>query len=104
MTTIRIWRDKQGHVSRIQASGHSDYAEEGSDIVCASVSVLMTTCANALQSVADCIPTVSVDETRGIMDLFVSNPENETVQTIVKTILQGLSDVSEAYPKYVQIK
>ena len=104
MTTIRIWRNQQGQIIRIRSSGHSGYAQAGTDIVCAAVSILMTTCANALETVAGFEPAVTVDEERALLDLQVSHPENSIVQTVIQTVLQGLRDISQTYPKYVQIK
>ena len=39
MTTIRIFRT-EGHITAVTVEGHTGYAEEGSDIVCAAVSAL----------------------------------------------------------------
>ena len=39
MTTIRIFRT-EGHITAVNVEGHTGYAEEGSDIVCAAVSAL----------------------------------------------------------------
>ena len=40
MITIRIFRDKHQNIVKYQISGHSGYAEIGSDIVCAAVSAV----------------------------------------------------------------
>ncbi len=38
MTTVKFVLDGSGNVKQFTVSGHSGYAEEGSDIVCAAVS------------------------------------------------------------------
>lgn len=38
MTTVRFALDKAGNICDFSVSGHSGYAEEGGDIVCAAVS------------------------------------------------------------------
>jgi len=38
MTELRFYRGNGGRFARAEISGHSGYAEEGSDIVCAAVS------------------------------------------------------------------
>ena len=47
-----------GQLTGFSVRGHAGYAPEGSDIVCAAVSVLTTTCVNALESVAGVVPEV----------------------------------------------
>ena len=43
MITITMHRDKEYRYTGFTISGHADYAEEGSDIVCAAVSALSQT-------------------------------------------------------------
>ena len=50
MTRVAILQGALGPVGFI-CQGHAGYAEAGADIVCAAVSILTTTCANALESV-----------------------------------------------------
>ena len=104
MTTVALWQNEQGCVTRLRASGHAGYAEAGSDIVCAAVSVLMTTCVNALESAASAKPLLKTDEAKGIIDIWVQNASSRDVQTVIRTVMCGLNDLSEAYPKHVQIK
>ena len=60
MTRVVVCRDERG-VRSLTVSGHSGYAESGRDIVCAAVSTLITTCANAMESAAGLVPLVSQD-------------------------------------------
>lgn len=43
MIKARIYRDNRGNVSGFEISGHAEYAEEGSDIICAAVSAIAYT-------------------------------------------------------------
>ncbi|HCS11735.1 MAG TPA: ribosomal-processing cysteine protease Prp, partial [Clostridiales bacterium] len=47
MITVTIYRTKD-EIKGFIVEGHSDYAEEGADIVCASVSILSYTALNSL--------------------------------------------------------
>ncbi|MBQ7900896.1 MAG: ribosomal-processing cysteine protease Prp [Clostridia bacterium] len=51
MTEIDIFRDKSGNIARIECSGHSGYADEGSDIVCASVTSVIYSALNGIENV-----------------------------------------------------
>ena len=79
--------------------GHADYAEEGSDIVCAAVSILTTTCANALESVAGIKPVVKAKD--GNMFLALPKGGGHDAQVILQTLRQGLRDIAEEYPRYL---
>ena len=106
MTTVQIRRNENG-ISGIRVSGHSGYASSGSDIVCAAASVLITTCANALETAAGLTPVLKVEKRTAVID--VSLPENLSPaqmhdgQIVFQTILQGFSDIAAEYPRYLQI-
>ena len=106
MTTVTVKRSEAG-IDGISVTGHSGYGTAGGDIVCAAASVLIFTCANALQSVAHIQPDIVQDE-RGTK-ISVSLPEglapekSRDAQVIMETILQGYSDVAQEYPKFLKI-
>ena len=82
-----------------RAHGHAGYAESGSDIVCAAVSVLTTTCANALESVAGIKPVVKAKD--GNMFLALPHGGSHDAQVVLQTLRQGLRDIAEEYPRYL---
>lgn len=51
MTVIKIFRDSSGNIIKAQLSGHTGYSEEGSDIVCASVSSVVFMTLNGIEKV-----------------------------------------------------
>ena len=51
MITAAIERDQKGSIRSLRVSGHSGYAEAGSDIICAGVSSLCYAAANALEDI-----------------------------------------------------
>lgn len=79
----------------------------GSDIVCAAVSILMTTCVNALESVAGVAPLVERRERDAFMALtmpeVVGGQDLEAAQIVLRTGLQGFEDLSSAHPKHFRI-
>ncbi len=106
MTTVQVRRDDNG-ITGIRVKGHSGYSEAGSDIVCAAASVLITTCANALESVAHISPIVQVKERSVLIDVSLpedlSPTEMHDAQIILKTALVGFDDIAAQYPRYLQI-
>ena len=89
-----------------RASGHSGYAEAGSDIVCAAVSVLGCTCVNSLESVCGVTPDIAENDD-GILaftlphSLDVSRAHD--AQVLMAALHQGISDIARQYPRYVTL-
>ncbi len=91
-----------GSLTGFECVGHADYAEAGRDIVCAAVSALTVTCANALETVAGVAPLVR--SRSGSMLLALPAGSGHDAQVILKTLRQGLRDLAQAYPKYLLLK
>ena len=106
MTTVQIRRDKNG-VSGICVKNHSGYGEYGTDIVCAAASVLITTCANALESVVGLLPDTQVNERTTTIDVALPqemSPEKmHDAQVVFGTVIQGFEDIASEYPEYLKI-
>ncbi len=87
--------------------GHAESAPEGEpDLVCAAVSVLTDTTANALERVARIRPVVA--ESDGSLACFLPPETGEeawqTAQIILRTMESGLCDIAAQYPRYVRIE
>ena len=104
MTTVTFLRDARG-LCGIRVSGHAGYAPAGEDIVCAAASVLITTCANALESVAGIRPDVSQKPVMIQVSLpgGLSPTGEHDAQIILRTAEQGFRDIAAQYPSYLQI-
>ena len=51
MTTITIYRNRNGEIIKYLVEGHTGYAEHGQDIVCASITTAAVTALNGLTDV-----------------------------------------------------
>lgn len=106
MTTVSV-RYEGSAVSSISVKDHAGYAGYGHDIVCAAASVLITTCANALESVAGVFPVTHVDERtaeiRVTLPKALAPQQAHDAQIILLTVLQGFRDIAQQYPKNLQI-
>ena len=107
MTNITIVKIKQ-NVTTIEATGHSGYAQEGSDIVCAAVSTLLEHLINGLTEIVKVKVDYVVDET--IPHLSVTLPKDldkETMincQILMKSVEMSLKQVADGYQKFIKIK
>ena len=98
---------KKHNIKSIQATGHSGYAEQGGDIVCSAVSVLMETLANGLTEIVKAEVKVVVDEEipHLMLELIEQDAEKfKYAQMLMKTTLLGLKGVEGEYGKYIKIK
>ncbi|MCH5288160.1 MAG: ribosomal-processing cysteine protease Prp [Christensenellaceae bacterium] len=89
-----------------RASGHSGYAEHGSDIVCAAVSVLGCTCVNSLESVCGLIPEITANDD-GLLAFTIPDTPDEAqahdAQVLMAALHQGIADIARQYPRYVTL-
>ena len=51
MTEIKLFRDRDANIVKGVMSGHTDYADMGSDIVCASISSVIFMALNGIEKV-----------------------------------------------------
>ena len=95
MIKININKDE------ITIKGHSGYAEEGFDIVCASVSSISITTVNALLSIdEDCI---EYEEKDGYLNIKIKK-RNETINKLIDNMINLLKELEKDYKKYIEIR
>ena len=99
MIEIKVKKEKDV-VKYIKISGHSGYAEEGFDIVCASVSCIAITTVNALISInEDCLV---YSESDGLLEIGILK-HDEVIDKLVDNMLNLLKSLSEDYKEYIKI-
>ena len=100
---------KDNHVYRLRYEGHAGYAEHGSDIICAAVSMLTFNTLNAIEKFTDePVKTLAYDEKQGLIDVeFTRRKSGEfepEAELLIRTLILGLIDTKEMYgEKYIQI-
>lgn len=92
---------------KVVCNGHTDYVEEGEDIVCAALSTIVQTALLGLLTVA-CINVSFVrDDEDGRLEFTL--PElNERMRhdadVILNTMLCGISDLREGYSDFIDLE
>ena len=95
MIKININKDE------ITIKGHSGYSEEGSDIVCASVSSICITTVNALISIdEDCVEYTEKD---GYLNIKI-NKHSEVIDKLINNMINLLKELQSQYKKYIEIR
>ena len=92
-------------ITGFSVSGHSGYAESGSDIVCAAVSAVVTMAEATINDVCGAKAKVRVkeDDARITLMLPASCDEEETVQAVLSGLMLTLISLREDYPDYIEV-
>ena len=92
-------------ITGFSVSGHSGYAEAGSDIVCAAISAVVTMAEATINDVCGAKAKVRVKEedARITLTLPSSCDEEDTVQAVLSGLLVTLLSFKEQYPDYIEV-
>ena len=99
MIKINI-KKKDDKVNYVKVSGHAGYAEEGYDIVCASVSSICITTVNAVISINE--ESIVYTESEGLLEIGIME-HSEVVDKLIENMLDMLTKLAEEYSEYVKI-
>ena len=106
MTRCTLFVDSTSRITGFSIKGHSGYAEEGSDIVCAGISALVITTENALCQLLKLSPTERGGED-GFLEVLLPEKMTEAqmhdAQLLMNTLHIGLENIAQAYPDYVRL-
>ena len=83
-------------------SGHSGYADSGSDIVCASVSSCAYMVANTVTEIFRLKAEIEVDD--GFLELRVSEADAEKVKELFRGFELHLKALEQDYGKYLKVE
>ena len=105
MTTITIFQSADGTYKGVRCEGHAGFAERGSDIVCAAVSILVINTVNAIEAFSEQKFSCEQDAENGSIFLELAEyPEREAV-LLLDTMVLGLKQVAQQYgKKYLRVK
>ena len=92
-------------ITGFSVSGHSGYAEAGSDIVCAAVSAIVTMAEATINDVCGAKAKVRVKEdgARVTLTLPASCDEEESIQAVLAGMLLYLCSLRGEYPDHIEV-
>ena len=93
-------------INGFSVSGHSGYAEAGSDIVCAAISAVVMMAEATINDVCGAKAKVRVKErenARITLTLPASCDEEESVQAVLAGMLLTLVNLRDDYPDYIEV-
>ena len=92
-------------ITGFSVSGHSGYAEAGSDIVCAAISATVTMAEAVINEVCGAKAKVRVKEEDARITLMLptSCDEEDAVQAVLAGMLLYLCNLRDDYPDYIEV-
>ncbi len=102
MITITV-KKRNGNYLEFVSKGHAGYAEEGQDIVCAAVSVLVINTVNSLETFTD--DQFEVQEDDGYVSFHFTAPVTERGKLLMDSLILGLTEIEHSYNnRYLTVK
>ena len=101
MTTITIFKSKEGTYQGFTCSGHADYSKNGQDIVCAGVSACVVGAMNALE---DHKKFEFIMEDGHVLIKKIGDEKLSIHnQIVLQTLLVQLKTIEESNKKFIKI-
>ena len=104
MTTVTLFQSDEGLVG-FEASGHTEYADPGSDIVCSAVSAVTQTAAMGIIEVLGIKAGLDISDGNLylILPADISPADFEKAKIILDTMAMGLRSIADTYGDYINI-
>ena len=106
MTTVTVFSEGD-RLTGFEVSGHSGYAEEGADIVCAAVSSTIDLVIATINDVLGLAASVKVREEDAFVSLRLPGSLGQTAESTCQALLTGLmlyfTELHDAYPENIEV-
>ena len=96
MIRVTLFRNAADYTG-FECSGHADYAEEGSDIICSAVSALAINTANSLEAFTNDRVEADEAEDGGYLKVEILQPASEESKLLLKSLALGLKMIEDTY-------
>ena len=107
MTTVTFFKSEIYGLIGFEAAGHTDFADEGEDIVCAAVSALTQSVMDGLIKVVKAPVMYEVDEENAYLTVcLTSECDTDTLrdsQILLETLRESIEGIAFNYPEYVRM-
>ena len=97
MTQVVFFRTRDDQILGFVSEGHSGFAEEGEDIVCAAVSVLTINTVNSIERLTDARILCDEDPDYARISFETPDYEHADVQLLLQSMALGLRDIEQSY-------
>ncbi len=102
MTEVNFYTGSRGELLGFHVSGHSGYAEEGEDIVCAAISSAVLMTMNTVTDILGVKAEVSAADGDAVMKIL--SKDAEACESILQGLKLHLLAMAEQYGEFMKIK
>ncbi len=106
MTTI-TFRSEGGRITGFDSQGHSGYAEEGEDIVCAGITSAIRLVEATINDVLGLAASVKVREEDAFISLRLPGGLGQTAESTCQALLTGLmvyfAELHDEFPDNIEV-
>ena len=105
MTEITFYQTETGDIIGFRSEGHSGYADQGEDIVCAAISALVINTINSINELTDDEMDVDIDDDEGYIDASFFDTPGKEAQLLLKSLALGLTNMEddEAVTEFIDV-
>ncbi len=103
MIKVTILQNKNQEYRGFRCEGHAGYAEAGSDIVCAAVSVLVTNTVNSIDELTDDDFSGEIDEENAVIALEFNDVPSREAKLLMDSLVLGMEGICQEQRKYVKL-
>ena len=105
MTKVEVFRN-EGRIVGYKATGHSDYAEYGEDIVCAALSMALQLPLGGMQDILGIYPRFDIDSD-GYLNVDLRNmnvgDKQRELNVLLESMVLMIRNLSKDYPKNIKL-
>ncbi len=101
MIEFQTTKDANGKIIQFTVRGHSDFACEGEDIVCASVSSAVWLTLNGIEK--QNLAKLSYEQSDGFVDCKIPQQRNASADAMLNSLIYFMDELSTQYKKYIKV-
>ena len=103
MTNITFYIKSDNTIVGFKSKGHAEFSRHGTDIVCASVSILLINTINSIEKLTGDRCSYKINDRRATIDFEMDNTGDKS-QVLLESLKMGLEGIAGEYPGNVTIK
>ncbi len=103
MTNIKLYARKGGDIFGLQVKGHAGFGVRGTDVVCASVSILVINTINSIQKLTSDKCNEKVNARKATIDFEIDGVVSKESKLLFDSMKLGLDNIASEYPGNVKI-
>ncbi len=105
MIEVTIYKTDRHEYAGFDISGHAEFSESGSDIVCAAVSAILINTVNSIDRFTDDKTSYVSDEVSGTVEFRFGQIPSHDASLLLDSMVLGLEQIEDSseYKPYIDI-